>query len=67
MSDHIFSRGVAMTVLTLAVAACGGDGNGGGLGSGGGSSGPAADSFFNAVKAVVATSPDDSEPREIES
>ncbi len=67
MSDRIFSKGAVLTVLTLAVAACGDSGGGNDGGGVGGGPGPSQDSFFTVVKAVVATSPDDTEPREIDS
>ncbi len=65
MSNRIFFKVAALTVLTLGVAACGGDG--GGLGSGGGGAVPAQDSFFTAVNAVIASGRDDTDPREVDS
>lgn len=64
MEYRIFLKGAACTLLTFAAVACS---DGGGGDSNGGPSGPAADSFFSEVKALVATSPDDTEPREVDS
>ena len=68
MIHQIFFKAVALTALTLAVAACGSSGDdevGQGPGNGDGTS--AQDSFFTAVKALIASSPDDAEPKEVDS
>ena len=66
MNASILFRTTAAALLTLTVAACGGSGSdGGGLSSD--NAGPPRDSFFTAVNALVVTSPDTTEPREIES
>lgn len=69
MRYQIFFKATALAALTLAVAACGDSSNndhvGEGPGNGGGT--PAQDSFFAAVSAVIASSPDDTEPREVDS
>lgn len=64
MRQFIYFRAAALTALTLAVAGCGSSGD-----DGPGSNNAAAppDGFFAAVNAVVATSRDDTEPREVES
>lgn len=68
MIHQIFFKAVALTVLTLAVAACGDSDNGQvGQGPGNGGGTPAQDSFFTAVSALIASSPDDTEPREVDS
>jgi len=65
MSDRIFFKAAALSVLTLALAACGGS-NDDNAGAGGGS-GAVQNSFFAIVSAVVALSSDDAEPRETDS
>lgn len=64
MSNLVYFKATALSVLTLAVVACGGDGV---TGLGSGNSGASQDSFFKIVSEIVATSPEDSEPREIDS
>ena len=69
MGEHIFFKVAALSVLTLAVAACGGDGGDGGggdTGFGHGNGGASQDSFFKVVSDVVASSRDDSEPRDVD-
>jgi hypothetical protein len=66
MSNRIFLKGAACLGLILALTACGDSGGGGGN-SGIDTSQPLADSFFLQVLALVATSPDDTEPRETDS
>lgn len=65
MSDRIFFKAVALSVLTLAVAGCGD--SGGNDVAAGGSSSPMQDSFIAIVSAVVASSSDNAEPRETDS
>ena len=65
MSDRIFFKAVSLSVLTLAVAACG-DSGGNDVAAGGGAS-PMQDSFIAIVSAVVASSSDNAEPRETDS
>jgi hypothetical protein len=64
MSNRIFLKGAASLGVVLAIAACS---DGGGGSSGIDTSQPLADSFVAVVKAVVATSADDSDPRETDS
>ncbi|NML86427.1 hypothetical protein [Polaromonas sp.] len=70
MGNHIFFKVAALSVLTLAVAACGGDGGDGGgggdAGFGHGNGAATQDSFFKVVSDVVASSRDDSEPRDVD-
>jgi len=66
MTHKIWFKGCALTLLTLALAACGSGGDdvaGGGEGGAGGGQ----DAFFSVVKALVAVNPDTAEPREIDS
>ena len=66
MTHKILFKGCALTLLTMALAACGSGGDdvaGGGEGGAGGGQ----DAFFSVVKALVATSPDTAESREIDS
>ena len=64
MSNRIFLKGAASLGLALAIAACS---DGGGGGSGIDTSQPLADSFVAVVRAVVATSADDTDSRETDS
>ncbi len=64
MSNRILSKGTASLGLVLALAACS---DGGGGSSGIDTSQPLADSFVAVVRAMVATSADDSDPRDIDS
>ncbi|MEO5658492.1 MAG: hypothetical protein ABIQ90_01665 [Polaromonas sp.] len=66
MSNRTFSKGAACVGLILALAACGGDSGVGGSTSIG-TSQPLADSFFLAVLATIATSPDDVDAKDVES
>lgn len=64
MTYRIFFKGLALTLLTMVLAACGsGGGDGGGLIGGGG----VQDAFIAEVRAVIAASLDTAEPREIDS
>lgn len=69
MRHQIFCKVAGAAILVAGLAACGGSGsdNGGGFGDGSGGGRPAQDSFFATVNAFVATSPDNTEPREIDS
>jgi len=70
MSNQLFFKGAAAAVLALALGACGDGGttvgSGGSDGTGGGG-GRTSDSFFAAVNALIASSSETLEPREIES
>lgn len=63
MPNRIFVKTAVGLGLVLAIAACGDSGGGN---SGIGSSQPLADSFFAEVKAMVATSPDDADSKNID-
>lgn len=68
MSNQLFFKGAAAAALALALGACGDSGtavgSGGGDGEGGGL---ASNAFLAAVNAVIASSSETLEPREIES
>ena len=66
MTHQIFFKAAALLVLTLGIAACGSGGDDH-VGQGGNGGGVAQDSFLAAVNALVASSPDDTEPKEIDS
>lgn len=53
---------LAITGTVLMLSACS---NGGGNGGGGGGGGPQVDAFITAVRGVIATSPDDTEPQSL--
>lgn len=65
LSHQIFFKVLGAAALALTVAACGSNNNDDDHGSNG--TGAAQGAFFATVLALVATSPDDTEPREIES
>jgi len=69
MNHQLFFKGAAAAALALALGACG-DGDttvgGGGTGGAGGGGGPSG-SFIAAVNALIASTSETLEPREIES
>lgn len=65
MIHRFFFKSCALTLLTMALAACGSGGDD--VAGGGGSTPGVQDTFFSQVKALIATSPDTAEPREIDS
>lgn len=68
MRHQIFFKGAAAVALALALGACGDGGTTvGGSGTDGAGGGRTSDSFFAAVNAVIASSSETLEPREIES
>ena len=68
MSHRIFFRLAGAALISLALAACGGSSGGNVVDSGQGPGpAPAPDSFFVAVNAVIATTSETGEPREIDS
>ena len=67
MRNQIFCKVAGAAIFSLGLSACGGSGSGGVFGDGSGGETPAQDSFFTTVNALVATSPDNTEPREIDS
>lgn len=64
MNYQIFFKGAAAAALALALGACG---DGGTTVGGGGGGGQAPDSFIAAVNAVIDSTSETLEPREIES
>ena len=62
MNDRNLLKLAALAALTAGLAACGGSSGGGVV-----DAGPAPDSFFVAVNAVIATTSEAGEPREIDS
>ena len=67
MKYRIFLKSAACLGLLLTLAGCGGDSGGGGDSANTGSSQPLADSFMAQVIAVIATSSDDTEPKNTDS
>lgn len=67
MRNQIFCKVAGAAILVVGLSACGGSGSGGGFSDGSGGGTPAQDSFFATVNALVVTSPDNAEPREIDS
>jgi len=67
MSHQLFFKGAAAAALALALGACGDGDSTVGSGGAGGGGGQASDSFIAAVNAVIASTSETLEPREIES
>jgi len=67
MSHQLFFKGAAAAALALALVACGDGDSTVGSGGAGGGGGQASDSFIAAVNAVIASTSETLEPREIES
>ena len=65
-SNSFFFKASSIVALTFALAACGGSGSDTVQGANTGGS-PSQDSFFALVFAMVATSPDNVEPQEVDS
>ena len=65
-SNPLFLKACSIVALTFALAACGGGGSSDSV-QGANTGSPSQDSFFAVVFAMVATSPDNTEPQEVES
>ena len=68
-SKTLFLKACSTAAVTLALAACGGSGGSGEAvqgGNTGNTGGPSQDSFFALVFAMVASSPDNAEPQEVD-
>lgn len=67
MRNKVFCKVAGAAIVSLGLSACGGSGSDGVFGDGSGGGRPAQDSFIATVNALIATSPDNTEPREIDS
>lgn len=65
-SKTLFIKACSTAAVTLALAACGGSGGGGDTVQGDNTGSPSQDSFFALVFAMVASSPDNAEPQEVD-